>query len=144
MGSVQNEIDYLKVEVKDTVGRVNQQAISRAYRGVNELRNAELDVLGQDGHGRKYKRGKRIHTASAPGEPPAPDTGQLRLRWRQSVIRTPAGNGSQIKMRIKSDVPYVKYLEGDGGHKGMRPFHEKIKEKAKPEIERIFTGHYMR
>ncbi len=35
-------------------------------------------TLSQHGQGRVYQRGGRTHQASAPGQPPAVDTGQLR------------------------------------------------------------------
>lgn len=35
-------------------------------------------TLSKPGSGRRYKRGKKWHTASAPGEPPAVDRGDLR------------------------------------------------------------------
>lgn len=51
--------------------------------GENELKN----ILGPNPSrsGRQYKRGQKTHTASAPGEAPAIDTGRLR----QSVASTP-------------------------------------------------------
>jgi len=57
-----------------------------AVRGVRAttieaLRIVQVDILSSDPQrtGRLYKRGKtKLHQASAPGEAPAPDTGQLR------------------------------------------------------------------
>lgn len=72
----------LEVAVNDEVKLLNRQAQSRARRAVNIMRNSAFDVLGQDGHGRRYGK----HTASAPGEAPAPDTGNLRRNWRQYVL----------------------------------------------------------
>lgn len=70
----------------------NKVALDAAERGV---RAAVLDaegltkvLLSQPGTGRMYQRGKTVeHRASAPGEPPAPDTGRLRASVSTEVIR---------------------------------------------------------
>lgn len=70
----------------------NKLALDAAERGV---RAAVLDaegltkvLLSQPGTGRMYQRGKTVeHRASAPGEPPAPDTGRLRASVSTEVIR---------------------------------------------------------
>ena len=43
-------------------------------------------TLSQPGRGRIYKRGAKTHQASAPGDPPAVDTGDLRRKtgWRRT------------------------------------------------------------
>ena len=71
-------------EMKD---RVNQQVLSRGTRAVNQLRNAELEVLRGKGSGRTYRKYpyKSTYQASAPGEPPARRTGNLRLHWTISL-----------------------------------------------------------
>ena len=129
---------YLRVEVNAIVQEMNQNAQSRARRGVNLLRNAALEVLGQDGSGRRYGR----HIASAPGQPPAPDKGNLRRNWRQAVIGYPNGKGLgiTIKMQITSDVKYAMFLEKGTRKMAARPFKERIKTKARPPIEALFAS----
>lgn len=60
----------------------------------DDMRRRALDVeaagkrlLSQHGTGRVYKKTKpnRIHQSSAPGEPPAPDTGLLRAALSHQV-----------------------------------------------------------
>ncbi|HVL03581.1 MAG TPA: hypothetical protein VM386_04000, partial [Acidimicrobiales bacterium] len=48
-----------------------------------ELTGQIKQTLSRPGSGRLYKgrRGRGDHRASAPGEPPAPDTGQYRNSW---------------------------------------------------------------
>ena len=43
------------------------------------------ETLSQSGSGRIYRRGQKTHQASAPGEPPAVDTGDLRRKtgWQR-------------------------------------------------------------
>ena len=42
--------------------------------------------LSRPGSGRFYRRGGATHRASAPGEPPAVDTGAYRASWRWELI----------------------------------------------------------
>lgn len=131
--------DWVSAEVATQVKLINRQVLSRARRGTNVLRNSAMKILGQDGSGRRYRNG---HVASAPGQPPAPDTGNLRRNWReQSAARTNGlGRGIDILMRITSDVPYAVYLEFGTRKMAARPFREKIRSKARPEIESLFAG----
>ena len=71
----------LKIAVDDTVKKVNRESASRGARAVNAIRNAELEVLRGKRSGRVYRKPytKSHYTASAPGEPPARRTGNLRL-----------------------------------------------------------------
>lgn len=64
--------------------------------------------------GRIYKRGKTTHQASAPGEPPAPDTGDLlrHVMWR---VRS---DGDQWFAEVGNSLPYALYLE-QGAAKGV-------------------------
>ena len=132
--------DWIEAEVAREVGAINRQVLSRARRGTNVLRNAAMEVLGQNGSGRRYRNG---HVASAPGQPPAPDTGNLRRNWRESQFVHPngLGRGIDVKLQIKSDTFYAKFLE-HGTSRGLapRPFVERIKTKARPQIESLFAG----
>ena len=79
------------------------------------------------GTGREYKRGGKIHKASAPGEPPAVDTGRLRgsisINWTGSgmakgKVESPAkaedGVGQPTKELtgvVGSNVVYARRME---------------------------------
>ena len=114
----------------------------------NVLRSAELEVLKGKRHGRLYRKpfSKRRYRASAPEEAPARRTGALRLHWTKGVAE---GIGSR---NGKNEVGIVAYLESDTPYSGIlekgsekiepRPYVEKIKEKAKPEIESIMKQSY--
>ena len=139
MSSVDRVVRDLEIEVNDEVQRVNTQARSRAFRATNVMQGAAYDVLGKDGSGRVYKRGaKGVHTASVPGEAPAPDTGNLRRNWRRFVFSQPTGKGERITCRIKSDMPYAAALESGTSRMAARPFRQRIIDQAKPEIVSIF------
>lgn len=56
-----------------------------------QMLNAWRTKLSTPGRGRVYKRGRRTHRASAPGDPPAPDTGATRARTAYAVTRSFGG-----------------------------------------------------
>lgn len=132
----------LKIEVNQLVLQINANARGRAFRGVNLLRNAALQVLGQNGSGRTYRRGGRVQVASVPGAPPAPDYGNLRKNWQNKVTAYPNGKGLGVTIHIgiKSDMFYAKFLEFGTRRMARRPFHDRIKTKARPQIVALFSS----
>lgn len=150
----------VRFAVREVVENLNRQVASRATRAVNAIRNAELEVLTGERSGKRYtvpdtgrtdrKTGKRIrgsgvkYTASAPGEPPARRTGNLRLRWSGSVETSANSNGTEVIATLESEMPYAGYLENGVPSRNLkpRPFVDRIIEKAAPEIERIYEEPY--
>lgn len=133
----------LDFEVKKIVRGIEKTAISQADGGLRILRNAALEVLGKDGTGRSYKRGKKaFHVASAPGEPPAPDYGNLRKNWKQQKeIMGGVGAGLlRIVLKMKSRMEYFKYLEGGTRKMAQRPIVEPVKKLALPEIQALYSN----
>lgn len=61
-------------------------------------------IIGGVGTGRTYKRGSKIHRASAPGQPPARDTGILT----SSVSYDVTVKGAVVTGRIGPDVDKIK------------------------------------
>lgn len=127
----------LEVAVKEIVQGINAAAISRADRGLNIMRNAALIVLGQDGSGRTYRRGGRVQVASAPGQPPAPDYGNLRRNWQRRRYIT---GKVRITLEIKSRMFYAGFLEHGTRRMAARPYHDRIKQKALPEIQALYSN----
>ena len=132
----------ISVEVAKKVQAIGQQMKSRAVRGSRALKTAELQVLRGQGGGRRYKKAFKnaYHTASAPGSPPAVDTGKLRSSFRP-VGSTSAGALS-VKVAIETDTHYAGYLEHGTSKMAARPYVEKIKQQAEPEILSIFNAPY--
>lgn len=130
-------------KVREMKASVNQQVLSRGTRAVNQLRNAELEVLNGQRSGRVYRKYpfKSTYTASAPGEPPARRTGNLRLHWSGDV----KGGGDEITIELESGEFYADYMEHGtpGGMIKPRPFVDKITEKAMPSIKSIFDESYV-
>ena len=134
----------IKAKVAEMNAKVGKKILSRATRGVNELRNAELEVLKGQRSGRVYRKYpfKSSYTASAPGEPPARRTGNLRLHWNGEVKGGATGNGVEVTLQLESQESYAGYLEHGTRKMAPRPFVERIKEKASPGIKRIFEEPY--
>lgn len=134
----------LKIAVDDTVKKVNREAASRGMRAVNAIRNAELEVLRGKRSGRVYRKPhtKSHYTASAPGEPPARRTGNLRLNWNGTVESSSTGSGLRVTAVLESQERYSTYLENGTRRMAPRQFKQPISEKAMPEIERIYHEKY--
>lgn len=160
--------EAIKSAVDDAVQKITWEVKSRAFRASNELRNAALTVLRGQRSGRVYKkpgtygkrmtkqtkallkdyghnlRGGQLYRASAPGEPPAVRSGNLRQSWRPRTESENTGSGLTVRSAITTDVKYAPWLN-DGTRDGRiapRPFEEPIIERAKPRIRRIFKEPY--
>lgn len=135
----------IRATVKDQVTNINRKVVSRGVRAVNAIRNAELEVLKGQRSGRVYRKphSKATYTASAPGEPPARRTGNLRMHWNGQVkSESSSSGGVAIIAELESQEPYAGILENGTSKMAARPFAEKIKEKAMPEIQRIYGEPY--
>lgn len=134
--------EYLRVEVDETVKRLNQKARSRARRAANALRNSATKVLAGERHGKEGRvpNTRAKYTMSAPGEPPAVRTGNLRRNWRQYVLAEEHTGGTKITARIKSDMPYSDYLDQGTSKMAARPYKEKVKDGAMPKINEIYSN----
>jgi len=132
--------------------RGNPQATSQMRWAITQGVNAYLLVieralkvqLGKPGTGRIYRIGKGrkgaktmrkqgLHQASAPGQPPAVNTGTLRRSWQ---IGGPTGakvrkysTPDRIGMQLGSPVRYAR-IEGNFGRVRARPY-------IKPTIEAV-------
>lgn len=151
----------IRAKVTEMTENINRKVLSRGTRTVNALRSAELRVLKGQRSGQKYRKpytgGKTkeerkksgykppMYTASAPGEPPARRTGNLRLHWNGQVkSKNSSGGGISVVAELESGEKYAAVLESgtkDGKLK-PRPFVEKIKEEAMPEIKKIYSEPY--
>lgn len=157
----------VRATVKEQTENINRQVLSRGVRAVNAIRNAQLEVLKGQRSGRVYKkpgtygkkpskstrelineygrklRGGQLYRASAPGEPPARRTGNLRLHWNgQAKKGADSGQGVTVVAELESQEKYAVRLEEGTSKMAARPFVERIKEKAKTEIEKIYREPY--
>lgn len=140
---------------------IKQQMERRSYLAANELRNAALLVLRGQRSGRRYKvpgtyrrqrdkatgkmRNGRYYTASAPGEPPAVRTGTFRNSWQPEARVVYGSYISRISSDLRTDDG--RYILGELLEEGTdrmepRPHHDRILEKAEPQIVRIYDQPY--
>lgn len=113
--------DFQAEHVRAEALRLAQQ---RAALKAQELRNEVVQLLSQPGTGRRYTRGNRTHTASAPGNAPAVDSGRLR----QSIGVQQVAEGHY---RVGTNVEYAPYLEYGTRRMAARPFLRPAFEKVK-------------
>ena len=149
----------VRAKVSEMTEKINRQVLSRGTKAVNALRSAELRVLKGQRSGRKYRKpytGSKtseerkksgykppMYVASAPGEAPARRTGNLRMHWNGQVKTGRAAKGRiQVTAELESQEKYAEMLENGTSKMAARPFVEKIKEEAVPEIEKIYSGPY--
>jgi HK97 gp10 family phage protein len=112
---------FLEGLVKNEVRNTQIKAGMRVMRAANQLRNAELSVLTGP-------------SPSSAGNPPGVRSGNLRRNW--SFCNT--GGGGEFVIGIQSDMHYSGYLEHGTRKMAARPYVEKIKETALPNIIPIF------
>lgn len=138
------------IKVDKVVSEITDQMKSRGVRAANELTTAKNHVLRGKRSGRRYRvpNTRRYYTASAPGEVPAQRTGQYRLKWDEKSYAQGNSVHAQIESRVRTDNG--KYNLGTlleegspGGKIAPRPHKQKIADKAKPKIVKIFNEPYL-
>lgn len=139
--SLGSSIKKIQGEINSKKENLNRQVLSRGTRALNQLRNAELEVLSGQRSGKVYRIpfSKATYVASAPGEPPAQRTRNLHLHWNGSVK---GGSGKDFTLRFESGEKYSVYLDEGTTKMAPRPFKDRITEKALPSIQSIFNEPY--
>jgi len=75
-------------------------------------------LLSQPGQGRTYQRHGVVHRASAPGQPPAVDTGQLR----QSITHQLGKDAESLYADVGTNLEKARFLEFGTSTIAARPF----------------------
>lgn len=138
--------------MQEEVESIKQQVKSRGFRAAIKLRNASNDVLAGSRSGQIYRvpNTRASYQASAPGEAPAVRSGHFRQSWRERVYSEESGKTLMVHSVIESKEQVgkkKKYLLGeileDGkGRIAPRPYKEKIRKKADPDIRSIYGEKY--
>ena len=115
---------------------IKREMARKGAMATNTLRNVELEVLSKGGSGKKYKR--LPNRSSAPGETPAPQSGNLRQDWNDETLI----EGNTVTSRLKSNFKYAGWLEDGTKKMANRPFVNAIKKKAEPEVVKIFGSDF--
>lgn len=120
------------------IARVQNVALSNAKTGMAKavayIAAIVDNSLRQKGTGRVYKRGARTHTASAPGNAPASDTGRLRGAVDTQVTVT----SREVIGTISANTEYALPLELGTSKMAARPFLRPAIEKNKAKIAGFF------
>jgi|GEM_PF-1576060 len=97
-----------KVEKKlmAAVAKIPLAVTQELAAGVIKIRNTIIESMREKKHGIIYKRGKKSHQASAPGEAPAVDTGE-GLRSVMFDVRK-----MEVEIGTAGGAPYLAMLEG--------------------------------
>lgn len=115
--------------------RLTGQAVEGGIRsalGEGE-RILKSDILNRNGTGRVYGK----HQASAPGEPPAPDIGNLRANTNadQNLLE----EGRDIVGRIVANAEYAEALSKGSERMAPRPFFDVLANEHQNELARAFA-----
>ena len=100
-----------------------------------ETKNLVINELSQRGTGKAYKRGQKVHVASAPGNPPAPDTGRLRGSTQSEVMSTQNGAVGIVSVNTE----YAAALEFGTERIAPRPFISTVAREGAKRIAAVFT-----
>lgn len=117
--------------VKNDVGKIaaglTRQARAAAKKAALDTKREIADRMSDTKSGRIYKRGQKIHQASAPGEAPAIDTGTL-------VNSIQVADYGRAGAMVSTNTEYADVLELGGRHVLARPFMRPAVEKIAPKF----------
>jgi len=127
----------LKLNTTELMKSLDQTAPKRMMEATNEVRNKVLETLSGGRSGRTYlvPGTRRSYTASAPGQPPATATSELR----QSVKSSVEGKGRSVLGKVKAEAKHALPLEFGTKNMAARPFMKPSFDKSLDNIRRILT-----
>jgi len=116
---------------------MEQAAAKKMAEAVNEVRNTVLETLSGNRTGRTYyvPGTRKRYTASAPGEPPAVATAELK----QSVKTSIGTEGRTVVGVVGTDTIQGKMTEFGTKNMAARPWLRISFEKALPKIKSILS-----
>lgn len=136
--SIDLKISNLKAFNKKLNKRLQDNKVKEyVTRGTMMVQNTAKESILKGGTGRTYEKyePRRTHTASAPNQPPASDTGFLASQITMDV--DVKSNGTVVG-QIISSAPYSKALEFGTTQMTERPFMQPALEKNRRKIESMF------
>lgn len=121
------------------LAKLESLAEAKAVQGVRSAALAgeailKADLLSRPGTGAVYGK----HRASAPGEPPAPDTGRLRNATQADpdVKR----DGQDYVGRVVANTEYAAALEKGTERMAARPFLSRLKSEHADDLQKAFVA----
>lgn len=121
------------------LAKIEDMALEKAARGVQAaaLRGEAIlkaDILSRPGTGELYGR----HRASAPGQPPAPDTGRLRAATQADTQVRADGDG--VFSRVVANTEYAAALEKGTERIAARPYLDRLKSDHAGDLREAFIA----
>ena len=114
-----------------TQARATRRRMLRAGIRVIERETKALLEGSRTGHTYTYK--SRTHVASAPGEAPAVDTGNLKNSLRVLEV-------TDERASFGTSADYAAYLEFGTRHMAARPYLRPAAENSTEDVERVMTA----
>ena len=125
-----------KTDVTINLGQalgVSRSALLRGVRAATiEAKTLTIQELSQPGQGATRRNGSK---ASAPGEPPAPDTGRLRGSTQSEVRATTGGLAGTVSVNAE----YAAALELGTETIAPRPYLSTVAKKYSKRLIEVFT-----
>lgn len=118
----------LQSNVAAITAKLEAEASALVRKTAGAIRNDIIFSMTETKHGNVYKKKGKEHTASAPGEAPAVDTGILMGQIDVKV-------DSPLQARVGTNNEYAEHLEFGTSRMEPRPFLAPAFEKAKPIFE---------
>ncbi len=123
----------IEITVKDDTPELLQKlekAVSRFVRkGAWHIEDEIKASMAEPKSGASYKRGNKVHIASAPGESPGVDSSNL-IGSIQPKIET-------LESKVGTAVEYAAYLEDGTSRMDARPVWERTVQEELPTLEKI-------
>lgn len=126
----------VKIELQDNrlkklTGEMHAKAMRICEKYAHAIEGQAKALMDEPKHGRLYQRGRKAHIASAPGEAPAVDTGNLKNSFRVWQYGADA-------WAVGPSAVYGAPLEFGTVRMGKRPFLKPSAEQfAKPFFEEL-------
>ena len=123
--------------IDEAIKKIADHAEERMLEAVDEVRNATLETLSGSRSGRIYKvPGTGVYyTASAPGEPPAVQLGDLRKSVKGGIEK----EGKDVIGFVGSELPKASMLEMGTSKMLPRPWLRPSFEKSVDKVKSIFV-----
>ena len=122
---------------KRLVANPHNNSLKAVGRSTLIVTSTAVQSIARGGTGKTYEKyePRRTHTASAPKQPPATDTGYLISQITSEIKTEPSG---AVIGQIISSAPYSAALEFGTTNMTERPFMQPALEKNKRKIVDIF------
>jgi HK97 gp10 family phage protein len=129
LDKLNKDLSKIGKELFKTATKIPDEITKRLAMGAIDIRDTIiLSMRNTPKKGRIYKRGKKKHISSSPGNPPAIDRGEL--------VRSITFDVGEMEVEIGAEAgaPYASFLETGTKKMEARPFLDPAVEKHRQEI----------